>query len=131
VAVPDSILTKQGPLDSEEWEFIRRHTIIGERIISAAPALLRVAMLVRHSHERWDGGGYPDGLAGAEIPLGARIVAVADAFDAMTSPRPYSLPRTPEAALDELRRCAGSQFDPDVVEAFLVAWRDRTLAAAA
>jgi diguanylate cyclase (GGDEF)-like protein len=131
VAVPDAILTKQGPLDAEEWEFIRRHTIIGERIISAAPALLRVAVLVRHSHERWDGGGYPDGLAGNEIPLGARIVAVADAFDAMTSPRPYSLPRTPEAALDELKRCAGTQFDPAVVEAFAVAWRDRMLAAAA
>ena len=131
VAVPDAILTKPGPLEDEEWAFIRRHTIIGERIIGAAPALTRVAALVRHSHERWDGGGYPDGLAGAEIPLGARIVAVADAFEAMTSPRPYSVPRTPEAALEELVRCAGTQFDPAVVEAFAVAWSDRALAVAA
>ena len=86
---------------------------------------------MRHSHERWDGTGYPDALPGAEIPLGARIVAVADAFDAMTSPRPYSPARTPEEALEELERCAGTQFDPAVVEAFAVAWRDRTLAAAA
>jgi two-component system, cell cycle response regulator len=131
VAVPDAILTKPAPLDEAEWAFIRRHPIIGERIIGAAPALRRVASLVRHSHERWDGSGYPDALAGADIPLGARIVAVADAFDAMTSPRPYSLPRTPAAALEELRRCAGTQFDPAVVEAFEVAWRDRSLAAAA
>jgi HD-GYP domain-containing protein (c-di-GMP phosphodiesterase class II) len=131
VAVPDAILTKPGPLDEEEWAFIRRHTIIGERIIGAAPALTRVAALVRHSHERWDGRGYPDGLAGADIPLGARIVAVADAFDAMTSPRPYSRPRSPAAALDELARNAGTQFDPAVVEAFAVAWHDRSLAAAA
>jgi diguanylate cyclase (GGDEF)-like protein len=131
VAVPDAILTKPGPLDEEEWAFIRRHTLIGERIVGAAPALGRIAMLVRSSHERWDGDGYPDGLAGEDIPLGARIVAVADAFDAMTSQRPYSLPRPPEAALEELRRCAGTQFDPDVVEAFATAWRDVRLAAAA
>ncbi len=131
VAVPDAILNKPGPLDQGEWSFIRRHPIIGERIISAAPALTRVAALVRHSHERWDGTGYPDALPGADIPLGARIVAVADAFEGMTSPRPYALPRTPEAALEEIARCAGTQFDPAVVEAFTVAWRDRTLAAAA
>jgi diguanylate cyclase (GGDEF)-like protein len=131
VAVPDAILTKPGPLDEEEWAFIRRHSIIGERIIGAAPALTRVAALVRHSHERWDGRGYPDALPGAEIPLGARIVAVADAFDGMTSPRPYSPARTPEEALDELERCAGSQFDPAVVDAFAIAWSDRALAAAA
>ena len=92
VAVPDAILHKPGPLDDGEWAFIRRHTLIGERIIAAAPALTRVAALVRASHERWDGHGYPDALAGEAIPLGARIVAVADAFDAMTSPRPYSSP---------------------------------------
>jgi two-component system, cell cycle response regulator len=131
VAVPDAILTKPGPLTDEEWAFIRRHTVIGERIIGAAPALTRVAKLVRHSHERWDGAGYPDALAGAEIPLGARIVAVADAFDAMTSPRPYSAALAPEAALEELERCAGTQFDPAVVSAFAIAWSDRTLAAAA
>jgi HD-GYP domain-containing protein (c-di-GMP phosphodiesterase class II) len=131
VAVPDAILSKPGPLDEEEWAFIRRHTLIGERIVSAAPALGRVATLVRASHERWDGAGYPDGLAGDDIPLGARIVAVADAFDAMTSQRPYSQPRPPEVALEELHRCAGSQFDPAVVEAFTAAWRDVRLVAAA
>ncbi len=131
VAVPDAILTKPGPLDEDEWAFIRRHTLIGERIIGAAPALNRVASLVRSSHERWDGHGYPDNLAGESIPLGARIVAVCDAFDAMTNPRPYALPRTPEAALDELEQCAGVQFDPAVVAAFRIAWLDRTLAAAA
>jgi two-component system cell cycle response regulator len=131
VAVPDAILDKPGPLTEEEWAFIRRHTIIGQRIIGAAPALQRVARLVRHSHERWDGTGYPDALAGPEIPLGARIVAVADAFDAMTSRRPYSPPRSPEDALAELERCAGTQFDPAVVAAFAIAWRDRELAAAA
>jgi two-component system, cell cycle response regulator len=131
VAVPDAILTKPGPLEEDEWAFIRRHTIIGERIVAAAPALTRVAALVRHSHERWDGAGYPDGLAGTDVPLGARIVAVADAYEAMTSPRPFALPRSPQEAIDELRRCAGTQFDPTVVEAFAVAWRDRALAAAA
>jgi HD-GYP domain-containing protein (c-di-GMP phosphodiesterase class II) len=86
---------------------------------------------VRSSHERWDGAGYPDRLAGEDIPLGARIVAVADAFDAMTSPRPYSTVRSPDEALAELRRCAGTQFDPSVVEAFAAARGDVWLARAA
>jgi two-component system cell cycle response regulator len=123
VAVPDAILRKRGALDAGEWEFIRRHTIIGERIIAAAPALAKVARLVRSSHEHWDGTGYPDGLAGQRIPYGARIVAVADAFDAMTSERPYSPARTPAQAVDELHRCAGSQFDPEIVAAFAEALR--------
>jgi two-component system, cell cycle response regulator len=131
VAVPDAILTKPGPLDDGEWAFIRRHTLIGERIIAAAPALTRVAAIVRSSHERWDGAGYPDGLAGEDIPLGARIIAAADAFDAMTSPRPYSAAQSPGAALEELQRCAGTQFDPVVVEAFTAAWLDVRVAAAA
>jgi two-component system cell cycle response regulator len=118
VAIPDSILDKPGPLDETEWAFMRRHTLIGERIVSAAPALQAVARMVRATHERWDGGGYPDGLARDAIPLGARIVAVADAFDAMTSSRPYSGPRPVAEALAELRRCAGTQFDPVVVDAF-------------
>jgi HD-GYP domain-containing protein (c-di-GMP phosphodiesterase class II) len=127
VAIPDAILTKPGPLDHSEWEFVRRHTLIGERIIAAAPALAPVARIVRSSHERWDGAGYPDGLQGEEIPLCARIVAVADAFDAMTAERPYSPAVSAEAALDELRRCSGSQFDPVVVQAFASAWRARAL----
>jgi two-component system, cell cycle response regulator len=131
VAVPDAILAKAGALNDDEWAFIRRHTLIGERIIGAAPALIRAAALVRHSHERWDGAGYPDALSGVDIPLGARIVAIADAFNAMTSPRPYSAARAPEQALAELERCAGTQFDPDAVKAFAVACRERALLAAA
>jgi two-component system, cell cycle response regulator len=118
VAIPDAILNKPGPLDEREWEFVRRHSDIGERIVAAAPALGEVARLVRSTHERWDGAGYPDGLVAGEIPLGARIVAVCDAYDAMTTDRSYQVAMEPRLALQELRRCAGTQFDPDVVEAF-------------
>jgi diguanylate cyclase (GGDEF)-like protein len=118
IAIPDAILNKPGPLDDEEWTFMRRHTVIGERIVSAAPALAEVALLVRSSHERYDGGGYPDRLGGETIPIGARIISVCDAFDAMTAERPYRAALTPQDALAELRRCAGTQFDPRVVEAF-------------
>jgi diguanylate cyclase (GGDEF)-like protein len=118
VAIPDAILSKPGPLNADEWTFMRRHTIIGERILLAAPALRPVAQLVRSSHEHWDGTGYPDSLSGDAIPLGARVVAVCDAFDAMTNDRPYRDSIGGAAALGELRRCAGSQFDPGVVEAF-------------
>jgi diguanylate cyclase (GGDEF)-like protein len=131
VAVPDAILAKPGPLDEDEWAFIRRHTLTGERIISAAPALTSVAALVRSSHERWDGTGYPDELAAEAIPIGSRIVAVADAFHAMTAGRPYRPAVTPQIALAELRRCAGTQFDPEVVDAFCDAWTLRNLPAAA
>jgi len=117
-AIPDAILYKPGRLDSEEWRFMRRHAIIGEKILSAAPALAQTAKLVRSTHERPDGNGYPDGLRGEEIPLGSRIIFVCDAFDAMTSQRPYQSQRSTAEALAELRRCAGTQFDPDVVEAF-------------
>ena len=125
MAIPDAVLNKPGPLDPAEWEFMRRHTLIGERIIAAAPALTTEATLVRSSHERWDGAGYPDGLAGAAIPLGARIITVADAFDAMIAERTYAESRQPTAALAELRRCAGGQFDPSVVEVFVAAWSAR------
>jgi two-component system, cell cycle response regulator len=118
MAIPDAILEKDGPLDDAEWSFMRRHTIIGERILLAAPALRSAARLVRASHERWDGRGYPDGLAGDEIPLAARLVAVCDAFHAMTTDRPHRPRRTRAQALRELYRCAGTQFDPEVVEAF-------------
>ena len=115
IAIPDAILSKPGPLDEHEWAFVRRHTIIGERILAGAPALTEAAALVRSSHEHYDGSGYPDGLAGEEIPIGARVVTVCDAFDAMTSNRPYRAARSPTEALAELRRCAGTQFDPTVV----------------
>jgi two-component system cell cycle response regulator len=118
VAVPSAILDKPGRLDPDEWAFIERHTIIGERILGAAVALRPVATLVRASHEHFDGNGYPDGLAGEKIPLGARIVSVCDAYDAMTSDRPYQHARGHDDALGELRRCAGTQFDPAVVAAF-------------
>jgi diguanylate cyclase (GGDEF)-like protein len=117
-AIPAAILEKPGPLDDSEWEFVRRHPAIGERIALAAPALASTAALIRSSHERVDGGGYPDGLRGATIPLGARIIAVCDAFDAMTSDRAYRRALSTEAALAELGDNAGTQFDPDIVEAF-------------
>jgi diguanylate cyclase (GGDEF)-like protein len=130
VAIPDAILLKPGPLTSDERAFIERHTVIGERIVSAAPALMRVGGLVRSSHERADGTGYPDQMAGDDIPLGARIIGVCDAFDAMVTPRPYRLhTKTEEEALAELRRCAGSQFDPQVVEAFAAVLAERREAA--
>jgi diguanylate cyclase (GGDEF)-like protein len=118
VAIPDTILNKPGPLDEKEWEFMRRHTIIGERITAAAPALAHSAELVRWSHERHDGSGYPDRLAGEAIPLGASIIAVCDAFDAMTSTRSYRAAISVGDALAELRRCSGTQFHPDVVRTF-------------
>ncbi len=118
IAIPDRILHKPGPLDDEEWELMRTHTTIGERILAAAPAMSPVAALVRSSHERWDGRGYPDGLAGERIPIGSRIIFVCDAFEAMTEDRPYREPLCPQEAMVELRNCAGTQFDARLVELF-------------
>ena len=119
LGIPDEIISKPGPLTTREWEFMRQHTVMGERIIAAAgPSLERVAPLVRASHERWDGGGYPDRLAGEEIPLGARMIAICDSFQAMLSERPYKAPMSFCDAVAELRRCAGTQFDPELVELF-------------
>jgi len=120
VAVPDAILDKPEGLSDDEWSFMRRHTILGERILNGADAMRPVARLVRSTHERYDGTGYPDGLQGEEIPLGARIVAVCDAFSAMCQARPYGEVLTEAQALDELRVAAGSQFDPAIVAAFCV-----------
>ncbi|HKQ00521.1 MAG TPA: diguanylate cyclase, partial [Actinomycetes bacterium] len=117
LAIPEEVLNKPGPLEPAEWAFVRRHSLIGERIIGAAPALAGAAKLVRSTHERLDGSGYPDGLAGDQIPLGARIIAVSDAFTAMTSPRPHAAQFAIPEAIAELRRCAGTQFDPTVVDA--------------
>ena len=118
VAIPDEILHAPRALTADEWRYMRQHTLIGERIIAAAPELAGVARIVRSSHERYDGGGYPEGLAGDEIPLGARIVAVCDSYDAIVSDRAYRAGRSHEEALAELANCAGTQFDPTVVEAF-------------
>jgi diguanylate cyclase (GGDEF)-like protein len=129
IAIPRQLLNKTTPLDADEWEFVRRHTLIGERIVSAAPALGGVAKMIRSSHERWDGTGYPDALAGPDIPLGAQIVFVCDAYSAMTSERPYARAVSEAEALAELRRHAGTQFSPAVVDAFLYAVAQEQVAA--
>ena len=126
LAIPEEILGKPGPLAEDEWGFVRRHTVIGERILGSAPVLAEAAKIVRSTHERWDGMGYPDRLAGTEIPQGARIISVCDAFDAMTSHRPYATALTREDGLRELFRCAGTQFDYEVVEAFAAVQSDLT-----
>ena len=118
LAIPDAILEKQDPLSSQELEFIRRHTIIGERILSAAPALSSVGATVRATHEAFDGSGYPDGLVGNDIPFVARLVAVCDAYSAITSTRAYQAIRSHDEALHELRAVGGSQLDPELVESF-------------
>ena len=119
VGVPDEILHKPGPLDESEWEIMRQHPLVGERILRAIPGLGSVAKIVRHEHERWDGRGYPDGLAGEEIPIGSRIILVCDAYHAMTSDRPYRTAMSHTDAVAELTRNAGSQFDPNVAEALV------------
>jgi two-component system cell cycle response regulator len=118
IAIPDSIINKPAELTHAERALMRQHTLIGERIVTSAPALRAAAPLVRSSHEAFDGSGYPDGLAGDAIPLGARVIAVCDAFDAMISDRSYSPASTVDDALAELIRCAGTQFDPAIVTAF-------------
>ncbi len=129
MAIPDAILNKPGPLDDREWRFMRRHTIIGEDILNVAPALQPVAALVRASHERWDGKGYPDGTAGDAIPQGARIVAVCDAFSAMVQERPYQAGLSVSEAVNEIERCAGTNFDPAVVAAFAAEIRSEAVPA--
>ncbi|HEX6713490.1 MAG TPA: HD domain-containing phosphohydrolase [Thermoleophilaceae bacterium] len=119
IAIPDAILNKPGPLTDHEFEVIKRHPIVGEQILEPVPFLEQVRRIVRHDHERWDGSGYPDGLKGRQIPIGARIVLVVDAFHAMVSDRSYRQGMSEESARLELRAHAGTQFDPDVVEAFL------------
>jgi putative nucleotidyltransferase with HDIG domain len=119
IAIPDAILNKPGPLTGSEFEVIKRHPIVGEQILAPVPFLEQVRRIVRHDHERWDGKGYPDGLKGRQIPIGARIVLVVDAFHAMVSDRSYRQGMSEESARLELRAHAGTQFDPDVVDAFL------------
>jgi two-component system, cell cycle response regulator len=118
VAIPDEVLHKRGPLTEAEWSLMRKHTVIGERVLNAAPALGQVATIVRSTHEHWDGSGYPDGLAGEEIPLGSRIILLCDAFLAMTEGRPYKEAVDTGGAIELLREGAGSHFDPKLVSLF-------------
>jgi GAF domain-containing protein len=119
IAIPEALLNKQGPLDDREREIMERHTLVGEQILAPVDFLAGVRPIVRSEHERWDGGGYPDGLRGEQIPLGARIVLVCDAYHAMTSDRPYRAAMSDADARAELRAGAGTQFDPRVVDSFL------------
>jgi HD-GYP domain-containing protein (c-di-GMP phosphodiesterase class II) len=127
IGTREDILNKPGPLAPDEFEHIKEHSALGEKILAPflneSPMVLRI---VRSHHERMDGCGFPDGLAGDRIPREARIVAVVDAFDAMTTNRAYRPSRTPVEALEELRQCAGTHFDPEVVDAFTAAFSDIT-----
>ncbi len=119
IGIPDSILLKEGALDREEWRIMKTHPILGLGLVGPLRLGDEAESVIRNHHERWDGSGYPDRLAGEEIPLGARIFAVADTFDAMTNDRPYRKAMTKRAAFKEIRKCAGKQFDPKVVDSFL------------
>lgn len=127
VGIPDAILLKAGPLTQGEFAVVQTHPTEGFRILEKLPMYREGLGAVRHHHERWDGRGYPDGVQGEDIPLGARIIAVADAFDVMTTERPYAHARTPRQACEELERCKGSHFDPIIVDAFVAAWRRQPL----
>ena len=131
LVVPERILRKQGPLDADELAELRRHPEEGARMVARHPALHLVVPVVLYHHERWDGTGYPVGLEGEAIPAEARVLAVVDAFDAMTTDRSYRRATTEEVAVTELERCAGTQFDPEIVRVFTEAWRDGLLADAA
>lgn len=117
--IPGSILEKRGPISEEEWELVRSHVEAGERIVRSIPRLEPTAEVVRHTHERWDGGGYPDGLKGHEIPLGSRIISACDCFQALRHERPYRKKLSTNEALAEIKRCAGTQFDPEVANSLV------------
>jgi putative nucleotidyltransferase with HDIG domain len=125
IGVMDSIFSKEGLPTDEEWNLVQRHPIIGAEIVRRTKGLQELVPVVRHHHERWDGGGYPDGLEGEEIPLGARILALADALDAMCSDRPYRRTRSFKEVMEEIAKCSGTQFDPEVVKAFFAVAREK------
>lgn len=127
IAIPDSILLKQGPLTPEEFEVIKQHPVWGARILEPLTSMKDITEMVHQEHEQWDGSGYPQGLKGEKIRLEARIISVADALDAMVSDRPYRKRLALEQASSELQRCAGTQFDPQVVDACLQAIKDGKL----
>lgn len=118
VGVPDYVLNKVGKLSSEEFDLMKSHSVIGYNILRKLPLLEEISLYVRHHHERWDGNGYPDGLFQKNIPLGSRIIAVADSYDALTSNRYYRLAVNADLAFAEINRCSGSQFCPETVEVF-------------
>jgi putative two-component system response regulator len=122
IYISDGIIKKPGSLSPEEWEEIRQHPARGARLIQDIPYLATAIPIIRYHHERWDGKGYPEGLSGEAIPIGARIVSVADSFDAMTTERPYSPARPPQEAYEEILTRSGTQYDPKIVVAFQKAW---------
>ncbi|MGB8593501.1 MAG: diguanylate cyclase [Candidatus Acidiferrales bacterium] len=127
VGIPEAILNKSGPLDATEWETMKSHTDLGATILEPLRAMARIREMVRHHHEFYDGSGYPLGLAGEQIPFGARIIAIADAYDTITSERVYKKPRAPKAALAEIERCSATQFDPELVRIFVTTMRHHLL----
>jgi HD-GYP domain-containing protein (c-di-GMP phosphodiesterase class II) len=129
IHIPASILFKSGSFDPAEWELVRKHPVTSAEMIKDVPFLLDCVPFVRHHHERWDGKGYPDGLAGAAIPDGARILCVADSLDAMTTKRSYASAKSLAEALENIASLAGSQYDPEVVAALQRAWQDGRLEA--
>jgi putative nucleotidyltransferase with HDIG domain len=123
VGIPEAILNKSGPLDATEWETMKTHADLGARILEPLKTMARIREMVRHHHEFYDGTGYPDRLDGETIPHGARVIAIADAYDTITSARAYKKARAPEDAFAELERCASNQFDPDLVRVFVETMR--------
>ena len=123
VGIPETILNKSGPLDATEWATMKTHTELGAKILEPLAAMNRIREMVRHHHEFYDGTGYPDRLTADQIPLGARVIAIADAYDTITSERTYKKARNPEEAFSELERCAANQFDPEIVRGFVEAMR--------
>jgi diguanylate cyclase (GGDEF)-like protein/putative nucleotidyltransferase with HDIG domain len=121
VGIPEEILGKRGPLNPDEWEKMKEHVLYGDRMLEPLQTISRIRKMVCHHHEMFDGSGYPHGLVGEQIPIGSRIIAIADAYDTITSERIYKKARTPAAAFEELERCAGSQFDPELVRLFIEA----------
>jgi HD-GYP domain-containing protein (c-di-GMP phosphodiesterase class II) len=124
IGIPEPILNKAGRLSDTEWEQIQRHPEIGFRILSASNEFTDISTAILEHHERWDGKGYPRGLSGNSISLQGRIITIADAFDAMTSERSYKMPMSVQAALEEIHRCAGSHFDPDLARLFAASYEE-------